>query len=255
VSGHHQLLRASVAFEFPNRKNALRRISLVEGLCVAVIAIQLAILAVAAVQQSIPIERLFRDTIAVAEEYPGCCHVYDGMISNIGILIWWATAVLCGFATIVLFTLSQCRKLVLPLAAASMLSAVLALDDLFMLHESVLPYAGLPQYLTFLIYGALVTIYVALGWRAIFAEAPGLLLLAVAMLAASASVDVLADNRLGFISTWLHDNPRTELLLDDGFKFLGLGFWFCLHFMAATKALSSKLQPISAARLGAGDRA
>ena len=205
----------------------------------AIIASQLILLAAVAIQTSVPLERLFRDTIAVAEEYPGCCSVYDGMISNLGILLWWATASIAAFAALTMASLSGRRYDVVALAMAAVFSAWLAMDDLFMLHESVFPIVGWTQPMTYALYGVLVAAYIALSWRVVLVAAPLLLLLAIGMLGASVSVDILADQNLGAISIWLDENPRTELLLDDGFKFLGIGFWFCLHLAAARSVIAN----------------
>ena len=89
------------------------------GIYYAVITGQLLVLAAARLQTSVPLERRFRDTIAVAEEYPGCCHVYDGLISNLGILLWWATASITGFAALTAAGLSCRRYEVLALAMAA----------------------------------------------------------------------------------------------------------------------------------------
>ncbi len=189
-------------------------------------------------QSAVPLERLFRDTIAVAEEYPGCCHVYDGVISNIGILFWWATAVVSGFAALVLATVSSRSRDTIALSMASIFSGWLALDDLFMLHESVLPLAGLSQPVIYAIYGTIALAYITLSWRVVLSTQPVLLFLAMSMLGASVCVDVLADHDLGALSNWLHANPRAEIFLDDGFKFLGVGFWFSLHLSVAMESLS-----------------
>ena len=72
------------------------------------------------------------------------------------------------------------------------------------------------------------------------------LLMAISLLGLSISIDILSEHDLGAISTWLQANTRTEFLLEDGFKFLGIGFWCCLHMAAAMNVLenaaTSKLQ-------------
>jgi len=198
---------------------------------------QLSLLLIVAMQQHVPLERLLRDTLAVAEEYPGCCHVYDGLVSNIGVLIWFGSAAVTGFSALILLSQEKDFREIVPLAAACAISTWLTLDDFFMLHESVLPHVGLPQSATLVIYVVLVAGYLVLAGRAILAPAPALAFLMLATLGASAGVDILADHELGAVSEWLHENPRLELLLDDGFKFLGIGFWFSLHLAAAMNAL------------------
>ncbi len=213
------------------------------GIYYAIITCQLLVLAVVAIQTTVPLERLFRDTIAVAEEYPGCCSVYDGLISNFGILLWWAAASITGFAALTAISLSCRRYDIIALAMASVFSAWLAMDDLFMLHESVLPLIGLTQPMTYALYGVLVTVYIALSWRVILVASPLLLLMAITTLGASVSIDILADHNLGSVSAWLKANLRIERLLEDGFKFIGIGSWLCLHMEAARSVITNAVQP------------
>ncbi|HDO52442.1 MAG TPA: hypothetical protein ENH05_06865 [Rhizobiales bacterium] len=218
------------------------------GVYYAIIAGQLLVLAAAGLQTSVPLERLFRDTIAVAEEYPGCCHVYDGLISNLGILLWWAAASITGFAALTAAGLSCRRYEILALAMAAAFSAWLAMDDLFMLHESVLPLIGFTQPMTYALYGLIAAAYIALSWRVVLMASPLLLAMAIAMLGASVSVDILADHDLGAVSAWLGANPRIGILLDDGLKFLGIGFWFCLHMAAARAVITNAVRSRPQAR-------
>lgn len=205
------------------------------GFCI--VALQVLLLIAIALQTSIPVERLFRDTIAVAEEYPGCCHVYDGMMSNLGILIWWSTASVTAFTFLLLTQSSRDTKAVYSFAAATVFTAWLALDDLFMLHESVFPLLGVSQYMTYLVYGGLVFGYLYFARSTILARFPLAALTAVGFLAASAGVDVLADGSFGPLTQYLKSNPRIELLLDDGSKFMGIGVWLILHLFASRDAI------------------
>ncbi len=218
------------------------------GVFYVIILAQITVLACVSLQTTIPLERLFRDTIAVAEEYPGCCHVYDGLISNLGILLWWTAASVTAFAALLATHFESRRREIVALSAASLFSAWLASDDLFMLHESVFPLVGLTQPMTYAIYGAIVLAYIALSWRTVFTAAPVFLIMAIAMLGASVSVDILADHDFGSISKWLHANPRIEILLDDGFKFLGIGAWCCLHLAAAARVTVNAVESRSLAR-------
>lgn len=214
-----------------------------------IIGTQILVLAAVWFQSAVPLERLFRDTIAVAEDYPGCCHVYDGLISNLGILLWWTTATVTGFTALAVANLSSRTYEALAFAMAAAFSAWLTLDDLFMLHESVLPLTGLTQPMIYAVYGAIAVGYIGLSSRVVFAAAPRLMYLAILMLGVSVGVDVFADHNLGPMSDWLHANPRAEVFLDDGFKFLGIGFWCCLHLAAAMSTLANTVDAIALKRI------
>jgi hypothetical protein len=230
-------MRRYVELHAAGRQPFLGQYPIVAMSCGALLLLQLLLLMAAGIQQTVPVERLFRDTIAVAEEYPGCCHLYDGLFSNLGVLIWWATAAIAGFTAVVLYSLFKNSPKAIAFAAAGALTGWLALDDLFMIHEGVFPVFGLPQYATYLIYAALAAAYVLYAFRDVVCAAPVMCLGAFAFFGASVLIDVFADHHLGAISDFLHANARMELLLDDGFKFLGVGLWFCLHLFAATNAI------------------
>ena len=218
------------------------------GIFYAIIFAQIMLLVAVALQSAVPVERLFRDMLSVAEDYPDCCHVYDGLISNLGILLWWAAASVTGFAALAVACLSGRRYDILALTMAAVFSAWLAIDDLFMLHETVLPLFGLPQPATYALYGAITIAYISLSWRVVLTASPLFLLMAISMLGLSVFIDILSGHgmdaisdwllaNLGAISHWLQANTRIEFLLEDGFKFLGIGFWCCLHMAAAMKVL------------------
>ena len=209
------------------------------GIFYTIIAAQIIILAAVAWQSAVPVERLFRDMIIVAEESPDCCHVYDGLISNLGILLWWVAASVTGFAALVAVSLSGRTYDILALAMAAVFSAWLALDDLFMLHDTVLPLFGIPQPATYALYGSIASAYIALSWRVVLMAAPLFLLMAISMLGLSVFIDILSDYDVGAISLWLQSNTQTKYLLEDGSKFLGIGFWCCLHMAAAKNVLEN----------------
>lgn len=209
------------------------------GIYYSIIAVQILMLVGVGLQTAVPAERLFRDMIIVAEEYPGCCHVYDGLISNLGVLLWWAAASVTGFSALAAVSLSGRIYDILALAMAAVFSAWLAIDDLFMVHETVLPLLGMPQPATYALYGTLTCAYIALSWRVVLTAAPMLLLMALSALGMSVVIDILGDHDLGAISDWLHGNMAVKFALEDAFKFLGIGFWFCLHMAAAMMVLEN----------------
>lgn len=218
-------------------RNCFRNAQPVEIACICLFLGQILVLLTVSLQNTIPLERLFRDTIAVAEDYPGCCHVYDGMMSNLGILMWWSTASVSALAFLILKQQKQDLRTAGSFGLAAVLTGWLTLDDLFMLHESVFPVFGVPQYATYIIYGVLTIGYLLVAWRVIVAKFPVLTLATLGMFGMSAGVDVIADGSFGQLTQFLKENTRIELLLDDGFKFLGIGFWLYLHLFAARDAL------------------
>ena len=96
-----------------------------------------------AAQPFVPFDMLLRDTNAEVYDPQGHVMFYRGALSNIGILLWWTSTSICAFAAFLLRTatadLSRKRLGTAFLVYLSVFTGLLALDDLFMLHEEVLP--------------------------------------------------------------------------------------------------------------------
>ena len=81
-----------------------------------------------------------RDVTAIANIHP-----LSGVLSNLGVLLWCTAAAVCGFASFFLRH-AQPRSPSRFLLSSSLLSVYLMLDDLFQLHENLLPrYLGLSE--------------------------------------------------------------------------------------------------------------
>ena len=104
-------------------------------------------LAASSVIYEIPIDHFSRDPLAILDG-----PLYLGLLSNLGALLW------CSVATLALFTYASVRGQVDPQAARFLLAggtitALFCLDDLFMLHEKVLPTLfSLPEHFTCAVY-------------------------------------------------------------------------------------------------------
>ena len=108
-----------------------------------------------AVWVQIPLTDLMRDPTAVADIAP-----YIGFVSNIGILLWCATAVICFFSWQLIRT-NENKSQHLPFIFWSgVLTVILMLDDLFLLHEDIFPNElGISQKIVIVLYFGLVA-----GW-------------------------------------------------------------------------------------------
>lgn len=138
-----------------------------------------------------------------------------GVISSVGVLGWCATASLC------LFTWGVTRHRVagrlgdMFLLIPGLLTAVLMLDDLFQIHETLAPrYIGGPDDLLIVFH-----VLVVVGWavafrRRILQTEYLLLLIAAGGLIVSAGIDSLTEAPYS-----------SRYLFEDGFKFLGIVGW------------------------------
>lgn len=89
---------------------------------------------VISIQYSIPPAELFRDPSAVANISP-----FVGVVSNLGVFLWSSTATLCLFSWLVLSQQFPKSEFTHFYFWSGVLSLMLFFDDLFLLHENVLP--------------------------------------------------------------------------------------------------------------------
>ena len=167
------------------------------------------------------ITRMTRDMAVIAKVHP-----LSGFLSNLGVLLWCASATVCLFACAALHRLGN-----IPLfrffLASGLLSAYLLMDDFFMVHEFLGPrYLGLPEKAIIALLGVSVLVYLAIFRAVILGQTPWLfLLLALGFLGTSAFSDVffyrLLESRIGY--NW-------AFFIEDGAKWLGIASW-CSYFV------------------------
>jgi hypothetical protein len=165
----------------------------------------------------VPAGHLTRDPLAVLNAPP---HV--GLLSNVGVLLWAVSATACLFcAAVVGRRAGGTRRFLL---ASGALTTVLLLDDLFMLHEAVLPGSfGIPEKVVFGFYAFATLSYLftfradLLAWRsAPFAAALGLFAVSVAS-------DIVLPN-----------SARAQFA-EDAFKLAGIASW-CAYYLRTCAA-------------------
>jgi hypothetical protein len=171
----------------------------------------LALVTIAAFSWQIPLSRLTRDMASIANVHP-----LIGVVSNVGILLWCATAVIC------LFGRNLLRQQGLHAEArflmwAGLLTLVLLVDDLFMIHEYIAPvHFHVSEKLVLASYACGTGAYLLSHRRLILASNYSMLAAAMVLFTASMLVDI-ADGR-----GWWR-------LGEDGFKILGIASWLGYH--------------------------
>ena len=172
----------------------------------------------------VEIPAMTRDVTAIARIHP-----LSGILSNLGVLLWCATASISLFAALTLREVGP-RDAFWFLLGSGFLSTYLMLDDLFQIHEDLAPrYLGLRQKGTLAILGAFVLVYLLAFRHVILQTHFALLVLAMGFLSTSVGVDtVLAPIfwRMG----------HSELLFEDGAKWLGISCW-CSYYVRASHQL------------------
>ena len=190
----------------------------------------LAILVFIKVQDKVPIYYLTLDPLAVCHEqfklYHENLHFYAGTLSNIGVLFWCAATTVCWFSFALLFELRAKQKLQVFFLASGAVTAVLLLDDLFILHTLGFPYyLGIPQKIVFLIYSCILIAYLTSFYRLILSTEKISFVFALIFFALS----ILFDRQVIPVPDHWLDNGN-NLLLEDGFKILGIVSWFYYFF-------------------------
>lgn len=174
---------------------------------------------------------VLRDPLAVAETETGVqLSPLTGLVSSLGVLAWAAAATASALGAAVL----RGRPAAGPLARAAVLSALLCLDDLFLVHEQVGDQAGRAAESTVLAgLGVLAAAHLWSG-RDHLRSRPLLPLLAVAVAALGGSV--------------LLDVALDSLTLEDTCKAVGVLAWAAFHVGDAVSACREALpEPARAA--------
>jgi hypothetical protein len=189
----------------------------VYGAALAVLALLVAFAAV----HDVTARELARDPLSVAGERP-----YIGALSQFGILAWAAGAAACLVAWLVLrhHPDAVTRRF---FAWGGVLTAVLALDDLFQVHENAAQLPGLSEPLLLAAYPAALVIFLA-AFRhseALHRVAP-LMAASLVLLAASMALDRIPEEILVGHPFW-----------EDGAKFLGTAGWAATFIVAAVSYL------------------
>ena len=172
---------------------------------------------------------------------------YLGFVSNIGILIWCACAAICLHSWLLL---RKSAAAVHPdsgnfLLGAGLVTAWLLLDDMFLLHETVLPHFGIPEEIVVVGYAAIVAFFLFVNLRRIRRTDYLLLISALFLLGLSAVVD-----EVPFFYVYLP--PLAQGWLEDGTKLLGICGWFSYWLITSTHHFSTEARhvvPLSTAVL------
>ena len=184
-------------------------------------------IALVGLHTGVPLEKLTRDTTAVAGVNP-----FTGVISNLGILCWCAAASVCLFC---FFDISDRRNYkindyTLFLLFFGLTTLALLLDDLFLFHEVIAPkILNIPEEIILPAYGITVLYGIVKFKRIIFQTEWIILSLAFAFFALSIAIDFLEN----FLTV------PSSIFIEDSFKFLGIISWV-YYFVLASFQIEKK---------------
>jgi hypothetical protein len=212
-----------------------------------------------AFQRSVPLKDLTSDTAAVSD-----LPTYVGLLSNLGFLLWSAAITTCMLTALVLWRRSTWVWFFLVSAG---FTTVLLVDDMFMIHERVLPALGIDERAYYVFYPLLIVMYAVVYWRQLRQTDYALLLITLALLGGSAAVDFSYEKILSVYNSitteptaqvedesLIMSPPDIEVtatpsppravevtltdylyLLEDGMKFMGIISWL-MYLIATARA-------------------
>ena len=174
---------------------------------------------------NVPIGYYVRDPVRIME-----APRYVGLLSNLGVLIWCATSIVCLFSYAALRNKTNNKEMSGFLLFAGLLTGILMLDDLFLGHEKVQEY--IPEAVVYAGYLAIILFYLIRFTDIILKT--DFLILAFALLFFGLSI-------AGDI--YLIRIPEDfRLLFEDGSKLLGIVSWFTYFTRVSLKYVSGFLE-------------
>jgi hypothetical protein len=184
------------------------------GLYVATGVLLLAVV-VARLVWNVPVGDLTRDPATVAGTAP-----FVGWLSNVGILGLCAAASICLFTWAVLRDRESCSGARRFLRCAGLFTSLVLIDDLFMLHDAVLPdYLGIGEAPLYCAYAIGLGSLLILFRREILSSRYGILVVALFFFGVSIFFELISRH------TWV----TGHFLLEDGSKLIGIMSW-ALYF-------------------------
>lgn len=160
-------------------------------------------------------------------------HPLAGIVSNSGVLLWAACTAVSFFSAALLRGNPERCGMRRFLFCAGWMTLLLLIDDFFMLHDALLPdCAGIPERCVYCFYAILLAAFL-FAFRRIIVQTEYLLLLAaLGFFSASVFVDFFQHHIQALIG-------ECRILLEDGFKFLGIAGWsgylICTGFRAVPR--------------------
>lgn len=178
---------------------------------------------------NIPMAELTRDPVQLLNGRP-----YTGMLSNLGIIIWSATTGICLFVVILNSPYPQLKRERRFFLLAFILTMVLLLDDLFLLHDVILPEdLNISENYLYVVYGILSLVFIVY-FRSDILQTPYMLLIAaVIFFGFSIGVDTIVK----FL------NLEHGFFLEDGSKFLGIISWGTYFTFTGYRAINRQRLP------------
>lgn len=196
---------------------------------ISAFAIFLFIILVIAVKSGIEPSDLTRDQNGVLHFEP-----YVGMLSSLGIFMWYVALVLCWFAWYFIRMNNPNSGRKNFFLVSGFITSIIAVDDLFQFHETILPdYLGLPEISFYIVYFIALFIFNIKYINALMNPHFSLLMNSYFFLAASIIFDVFFERTVPF-----------GTYIEDGLKFIGIAFWSTFFFKTVLLELNGLIKRV-----------
>ncbi len=177
----------------------------------------LAVVALISAIKGIPVGTFTRDPVQVMD-----APFYTGLISNAGVLVWCAAAVMALFAGALLPRSPERREQKRFLLWSGVLTLGVMLDDLFILHDQVFPdLFHVHEQVFYFGYVAAGGLYIIRFRRVIFGPDVPLLVLATAFM----GISLIMDQWHMLLTVFGRMIIPENFLIEDGAKLLGQVTW------------------------------
>jgi hypothetical protein len=198
-------------------------------------ALLLAAVLIAHVGAGLALEEATEDMAQLAGVHP-----LTGFVSTIGVVLWWSAAIVCLFASAVTVPRDPDGSQRSFLLWSGVITAILALDDLFLFHEDLAQrYLGLGQRHIVIAYATVAALYVA-RFRSVLRASPErwMLGLSVGLLAASLATDYIHER---FIFDRTGEYVGGLVYVEDTLKLLGISAWSAFFIRHGYRAVLASL--------------
>jgi len=184
---------------------------------------------VASSQLDISIAIFTRDPTTIANLPP-----LIGVASSLGVMLWTATVMICLSSWAILRHSPSETRFSTFLLCSGFMTMLLSFDDLFLLHDYIFPvYLGVSEKIIFPGYAGLIFFGIVKFKKCILKTEYLILLIALVFFGLSLFIDRFQSHIGSFIGDW-------RILLEDGFKLLGIVGWFGYYLRCCLLRLSYK---------------
>lgn len=185
-------------------------------------------------RHQIPIAAFTKDMAGLAKIHP-----LISVVSSLGSFVLAVTAGICTFAYNIVKT--RGNEFTSELFYGGALTFYIAVDDFYQFHDVIFPrHFGINEKLVYLSLALAAFGYLFVHRHRLMSRLPLLLLSALSCFAISVFADVFDKQLYDWLGQWM-------LMIEDGSKFVGIGFWASYFISLARSALVSGMKQMESA--------